>query len=298
MSRQVFKALVGVLASSALLVSCSATPNMSQSAPSGEAKLQGSAPANADAIAPASEAAPARKPQLIRRAELSLVVDTIQDAKSEVETLLQQNQGDLLQFQSSRPTAPGSRQTAVLIVRIPQAQLDAVLAKLVELGTVKRQLITAEDVSDQLVDLDARLRNLRRTEQSLLDILQRSGSVGDVLKVTQELSNVRQTIEQIDAQLTNLKNQVAFSTITLELEEARSATPPVTQSVPLQLRETWNDATRTMGEFSLGLVKTVIWLAVYAPYLAVFGGLSVWLWSRNRRSRSAEPTTPKVESLE
>lgn len=56
--------------------------------------------------------------------------------------------------------------------------------------------------------------------------MDRSGSVRDVLSVAKELSNVRQSIEQIDAQLKNLQNQVAYSTITLNLEAAVSGNAP------------------------------------------------------------------------
>ncbi len=59
---------------------------------------------------------------------------------------------------------------------------------------------------------------MQKTESTLLEIMERSGSVSDVLKVAQELSDVRQSIEQINAQLKSLQNQVAYSTITLKLE--------------------------------------------------------------------------------
>lgn len=67
------------------------------------------------------------------------------------------------------------------------------------MGTVENQMITAEDVSDQLVDVQARLRNLRKSEEMVLKIMERSGSVGDVLKAANELSTIRESIERIDA---------------------------------------------------------------------------------------------------
>jgi hypothetical protein len=74
------------------------------------------------------------------------------------------------------------------------------------LGTVENRNITAADVGDRLVDFQARLTNLQKTEANLQKIMARAGSVRDVLSFAQELSNVRETIEQIDAQLKTLQN--------------------------------------------------------------------------------------------
>lgn len=66
-------------------------------------------------------------------------------------------------------------------------------------------------MADQLVDFEARLRNLRKTETTLLQIMERSGSITDVLKVSEAFSQTRQEAEQLTAQLANLKNRVAYS---------------------------------------------------------------------------------------
>jgi DNA repair ATPase RecN len=95
-------------------------------------------------------------------------------------------------------------------IRIAQDKLETILDALAKLGTVQRRNLSAEDVTNQLVDIQARLRNLQQMEASLLQIMKRSGSVGDVPKVAKELSDVRESIEQIDAQLVNLILCVTF----------------------------------------------------------------------------------------
>jgi hypothetical protein len=91
--------------------------------------------------------------------------------------------------------------------------------------------------------------------------MERSGSVGNVLKVTQELSNVRKSIKQINAQLKSLQNQVAYSTITLKLEAAVSTTTSE-RSLGSQVQETWNTSTYSLREFSISLLRLGIWLMV------------------------------------
>lgn len=299
--------LASALVSGALLVSCGSVPSESISgggAPEANVATTGSAePSSAiiDHAAPkadrslanpmdsaaepvdvAANSPQVNRPQLIRRAELRLVVDSIPDTLKQINTLLQKQGGDLLTSSIQQPNRPNQRRTASLTMRVPQERLDLVLADLATLGIVERQLVTAEDVSTQLVDMDARLKNLRRTEETLLKIMERSGSVGDVLNVARELSNVRQTIEQIDAQRNTLKNQVTFSTITLDLEEAAIAPLSRPRTVPLQLNETWINSTRSLKTVSVGLLSLGIWCLVYSPYIAILLGL-LWLIRRHQK---------------
>jgi hypothetical protein len=178
-------------------------------------------------------------------------------------------------------------------IRVPQEQLETSLDFLAKLGTVQRRTLTAEDVTDQLVDNEARLRNLRKQESTLLKIMERSGSVGDVLKVANELSNVRQNIERLDAQLKSLRSRVAYSTITLTLEEAIAGIPPA-RPLGSDVRETWNQATHSLGELTTSLIRLAIWLAVFSPFLLVLVAVPVGYhrFKQQRSQPSPQPSEP------
>ena len=91
------------------------------------------------------------------------------------------------------------------ILRVPGDRMSDALARLRQLGVVVEDTQGSQDVSDQMVDLDARLANARATEQRLAEILKnRTGKLSDVLEVERELSRVRLEIERIDAEKTNL----------------------------------------------------------------------------------------------
>ena len=130
---------------------------------------------------------PAGKPQLIKRTEIAVTLASVDNGIEQVASIVRRQQGDILELQDQRTS--GDRRHAYLRLRVPQAKLETTLAAIGELGTVDRRSITAE-VSNQLVDLKARLRNLRKSEESLLKIMERSGSVADVLEVARELSRV------------------------------------------------------------------------------------------------------------
>ena len=285
------------LLGSIILTSCGAPPpemaKSSAPAPAvGEASLT-------NASAPAQQAKGEKKipqspPQLIKTAEIALVVNSIDDSFRQASQIVKQQQGDVVGLQDDKPQDGSRRQTATMRIRVPQDKLETTIEALAKLGTVQRRNLSAEDVTTQLVDFQARVRNLRKTESSLLQIMNRTGSVGDVLKVSQELSKVRESIEQIDAQLKSLTNRVAYSTITLQLEAAVSTTTPQ-QPLGLQVQDTWNNATQSVSELTTNLISLAIWLVAYSPYLLLLGG-ATWFGYTLHKKQSSPPTTQSSDS--
>ncbi|NJO73093.1 MAG: DUF4349 domain-containing protein [Leptolyngbyaceae cyanobacterium RM1_406_9] len=298
--------LLAVLWGGALLVGCASSPFPAANSTAGAPSEMVEAPAAGENFAEATDVAttgvaevPRSLPQLIKTADITVVVDAVDESLDQATAIAQQQQGDVLSLQNQTPPNDYYRHTASLQMRVPQERLEATLEALGELGTVQRQAITAEDVSTQLVDFQARLRNLRRSEEMLLQIMERSGDIGEVLKVAQELSTIRNSIEQIDAQLSSLQNRVAYSTINLSLEGAIADTPPQ-RAIGIQLQETWESASHSMGKLTVDFVQLGIWLAVYSPYLLIFAGGAFWgtRYLRGRRSHAIPATsegTPPIE---
>lgn len=295
--------ILSILLGGMLLSSCGSASDRSASAPqqapmsspAAEAPTEDSAGisnkvARVGEVAVAAQEVPASLPQLVKKAEIALRVNSVEKTIRAVSNVIQQQQGDLLGLEDRKPLEESTYRNASMQMRIPQNKLENTLDKLAELGTVERRSLSAEDVSDQLVDYAARLRNLRKQESMLLKIMERSGSIPDVLRVTQELSTVRQQVEQIDAQLSGLKNQVAYSTITLTLEEAIANTVPE-RSVALQIQESWNQATTSVADLTTGLLKMGIWFLAYSPYLLLMTGMAYFGYTRLRQRQASPPET-------
>lgn len=267
---------LGIISSFAL-ISCS---QINHSETAGEVQQELADLSLSQKLAPADELSsqakpvaatkvPKSTPKLIKKAALTLLVESSEPTVEAVSAIIKEKQGYVIDFQDNKLNTNQGRQIVSLQIRIPQAQLDATLEEFTELGTVKSRSLTAEDVSEQIVDAQARLRNLRKQEELVLKIMERSGSVGDVLKAAQELSRIRESIERIDAQLKNLQTQVAYSTIYLNLEAAIATSPNLERPTDLQLTETWQSSTRAVKEFTFGLLKMGIWLVTFSPYLLV-----------------------------
>ena len=282
------------LLSAIALVGCSGIPNAVERSETAMPELEA---ATGDQAMMPTEATPASpvatsnfqsRTQLVKQASLQLEMTDVDAAIASVSDVLAQQQGDLLQL-SDAGTAEDLPRQVTLQLRVPQANLEATLTALKRLGEVNHQSISAADVSGQLVDLQARIRNLRKSEESLLEIMERSGSIAEVLEVSRELSTLREAIERNDAQLKNLQNQVAYSTINLTLVSDQAVESP-TSPIGETLGQTWEAASGAMQTMSVGLLQLLLWLLAFSPYIGILV-LSGWLGRRYWQQRRS-PETP------
>jgi Domain of unknown function (DUF4349) len=259
---------------------------MKEAASPAEPLWQNSASDSVASAKPPQTSLPPQKAQLIKTATLELKVKGVEKVIQSATKVVTGQGGDILSLQDQVPQQDTAHHTASFEFRVPQSQLEVTLTDLSKLGTVTDRSIQAEDVASQLVDFDARLKNLRKAEEVVLGIMARSGSVGDVLKVSQELSRIRNEIEQIQGQVQHLRQQVAYSRINLKLEEAIAQNQ---QGIPVgeRLQETWSQSTHAMGKTTTNLLRLGIWLLVFSPYL--LGGAALIFIGRKTLGRRALP---------
>lgn len=232
--------------------------------------------ANASSSAP-SIMAPASSlvaPHIAKTANLTLYVSDVDAAAAKIGALAHREGGDVFSLDVSS-------QTGNIEVRVPVENFDATMSAVARVGNVRERVSSAEDLSANITDSSAKLRNLRRTEGDILHIMDRSGTVEQVLNVENQLSDVRGQIEQLEADIKSMRQRVAYSTITAELD-AEPATVQVQPSAGAQLVNQWNDAVAHLGRLSLSIVAIVMWLVVFAPYIAI-PVVIVWLLARRRK---------------
>jgi Domain of unknown function (DUF4349) len=221
--------------------------------------------------------------QLARKASLSLIVADVARAIASVESLARALDGDVTKLDDEQPATRNERHEANLTLVVPSDRFDSALARAAKIGGVRSQNVTAEDVGDQIVDGQARLRNLRRTEADMLKIMDRSGKVGEVLAVENQLSDVREEIEKLDAETQALKARVATSTIDVHLEE-EIRTIGAEPNAASQLGDAWAAAWHASREAALGLMARIFFLIAFAPYwLAVLAIGAVIVAQARRR---------------
>jgi hypothetical protein len=166
--------------------------------------------------AAAAPAEPSRK--LVRDAQLDLEVKSYQKTVDAI-TALSKIGGGYLDSSNSQRGGNGKLQGSVVVKVLPE-NLDGFLLKLRDLGEIKNQSVSTEDVTKDYYDTEARMDNSRRMEAQLQELLKHdNGKVADLLQVERELGRVRGDIEQMQGQLKLYDFQVQYATVTIALAE-------------------------------------------------------------------------------
>jgi hypothetical protein len=220
---------------------------------------------------------------LIKNATLVLEARDVRDASVRLVAAARAARGYVADSKESADEL--GRRTVTIQVRLPFERFDQSVQQIAALGKVVEKQVTAEDVTEEFVDSEAKLRNLKRTELRLLEHLNRTARLSDILLVEKELNRVRGEIEQIEGRLRFLTHRVAFSTLTVTLSEAprpQAITPADSYSAGQQL----TDAVRSLLVFGRVLWTLAIWLAVWA---VVWVPLALAGWFAYRRTRRPQP---------
>ena len=170
-------------------------------------------------------------------------------------------------------------------VRVPVAQFDKMLAGLKGLGDVVNEAMSADDVTEQVIDLEARLVNARNTEQRMKELLRtRTGKLTEVLEAEREVSRVREEIERLDAQRKNIASKVEYGTISLTMEEPpKSSITLGPLPLSLRLRNAFVDGFRAAFESAVGMLLFLLQAGPFAIlWLLVLGIPIRFFWRRYR----------------
>ena len=109
-------------------------------------------------------------------------------------------------------------------LRVPVANFYAALTRLEDLGEIKQRSMNGQDVTEEYIDVESRLKNLKLQEERYRAILGKASKVEDVLQVERELERVRGEIESLQNRLNYLSNQVSLSTINVQISEPKPIT--------------------------------------------------------------------------
>jgi len=184
---------------------------------------------------------------------------------------------------------------ATVTYRIPVARWDDALTGLRHLGEkVIDERYSTEEVTAQVVDLEARVANLRASEAALQAIMDRAVDINDVLTVQAQLTSTRSEIEQLVAQKTNLEGHAAFSTLAVTYALKRD--PVLAEQQGFDPATEIDQASATLVGVLQGLATAGIWFGiVWLPILlalVVIALSGLLVWRRIMRRVDPEVTLP------
>jgi TolA-binding protein len=205
---------------------------------------------------------------LIKTGTVSMVVQDVDVSFEAALKVAQDHGGDVLQYTN---TKTGDKRVADLILQVESGKFEQAMTALRRMsGVVERKVDKADvtEVTDEVVDVQAQIKNLELSEQQLQALLQRTTRTDEILTIQREINNIRVEIDRRKTRAAQLAEQTDLSTITLHLESG-----PVAAAIAPPGDATWDPST-TAGRAwnaSLGILQGIGTVAIT---IAVF---SWWL---------------------
>ena len=242
---------------------------------------------------PGAPAAVGRK--IIRNATLTLEADDPSQAVQRIASVAEARGGFVVTSETRQQGgARGSKGYEIFTVemRVPATQFDAALEEIrAAAGSVTSQRITGKDVTEEYIDLEARLRTQRALETQLLEIMKGADAVADAISVQRELTNVRTEIERLEGRRRFLENQSSLSTISVTIQ------PPApligTTGFFHSLGQAFGEGVDIAASITLFLIRLLLALLPVALFIGVPAYFLLrYLVRRARRARPAQPPMP------
>ncbi|MBA4186515.1 MAG: hypothetical protein C0467_00710 [Planctomycetaceae bacterium] len=257
------------------------------------AKEAGGKPPAGDAAIKGATAPADRK--IIYTGTLDLVVTNMDEVLPQVEKLVAAQKGYIAKSEVKEDT--GKRRTATFSLRVPVDSFQTAREGLLSLGTVERNAVDSQDVTEEFVDVQARIKNLKEQEDKLNELLKekrKEEKLEDIIKVSDRIAEVRRDVERVQGRLNYLANMTALATINLTMREVKDYKPPTAPTFANRINSTFEQSWEAVVTFGEGLVLFVVgftaWLVVLVPL-----GIVIYLVRRAvRRSPKPSPqTTPR-----
>ena len=199
------------------------------------------------------------KRKIIRNADLSLESPKPAEAQQKITSIAEAKSGFVV---SSKKSSEGEllrdRESVEMTVRVPAEVFDDVLTEIRKTASrVVVEEVTGKDVTEEFVDLEARLKNKKALEEQFLEIMKRANTVEDALKVQRDVSEVRGEIEQIQGRMRFLQNQSALSTIAIKIVLPAEVTAN-SKGFFSELRKVFSDSIESALGFLLGFFRVVL----------------------------------------
>ena len=261
--------LVLLVAALALVAAaCSGDDDSGDSAAAGggQAAEVADGAAEAEEVMPVSQdveqegSLPTAGPRIVQTASLSLSVprDDFQETVNRARSIA----AGLGGFVVSSSASQGAERRLVagtLVVRVPGGAYAQAIERLSDLGRIEGREETGQDVSGEVVDLEARTRHLEAVERQLLGLLEEADTVAAALAVQSELNGVQLELERARGRLRHLDDQVAYATISLDVSER--APVPAGEGGGWGIVDSWSTAAH-------GFLTVVGWMLVAAATVA------------------------------
>ncbi|GEM_PF-896194 len=220
--------------------------------------------------------------KIIYTTKLEFTVADLLATSAGLKAMVEKNQG----YVASEQTDLNDRQfpTGTWVVRIPIQNYSDFLASAGSLGCLNHQSSTTKEITDEFVDMQARIVNAKRLEERILKLLERSSDrLAEVIEVENELSRVREIIERLEGRLRYLSDATDLTTITISADQEKDYLPATAATFSQRIRMRWEYSLTVTTNYVQIFVLIIVGLFPSALVLAMLSPLFWAVYLLRRR---------------
>jgi hypothetical protein len=230
--------------------------------------------------------------KIIRNAELALETDSPEDGLRKIASIAESRGGFVVTSEVRQQGSGGSNDSKVVTVvaRVPATQFETSVEEIRKIGSrVLQEKRTGQDVTEEYIDLEARIRTKKALEAQFLEIMKQAQKVSEALEVQRQLAEVRTEIEQLEGRRRFLENQSSLSTITVTLQPPVSMVSTSPGGFFSNVKEAISDGVDIAVAIVLIFIRVVLALLPVLLLVVLPGVLIVRFFiNRYRRRREAK----------
>ena len=214
--------------------------------------------------------------------EIEIEKGKFQETMFALTNLAEQN-GGFVESSESYSDSEGKLTSGRITIRVPSKAFSPALNKIKEMGTVKNISSYGQDVTQEYIDLESRLRNYEAQEKVLLELMKQSKKVSDSIEVQRELSNVQGEIEVIKGRMRYLDDMVSFSTISVYFHEPEPISTESGMGFVEALKRGARGAIRVFNSIVVVLIaSSPVWIII------VIIAIIIWQVTKAKRRRAGK----------
>ena len=241
----------------------------------------------------AEETSAAADRKIIRNADLTMEVTSTTDAQHRIVSIAEALGGFVVTSEAKQRESkePAQRTLDIrLVVRIPENQFGAALDQIRGLtSNLTEEKVSGQDVTEEFIDLEARIRTQKALEAQFLQIMRQTGKIVDALEVQRQIAEVRSDIERLEGRKRFLENRSSLSTITVNIVAPKPMVVVPTTGFRSSVRDAVSESFDVGSAIVLFFVRFLIVMVPISVFVLLPGGLLVrYFIRRAKRMRLAE----------